>query len=92
MEDLVSTAQTVEDTVCYNMGTRQTEGQSGNHVAPQRPIPMWVRSTTVPRLPQDTVCAAKDHIELRFNVPATDEAVCAKNPQATPRDQSYQDD
>jgi len=29
MEDLVSTAQTVEDTVCYDMGTWQTEGQSG---------------------------------------------------------------
>jgi len=48
MEDLVSIAQTVEDAVRYDMGTRQTEGQSGNHAAPQRPVPMGVWSTTAP--------------------------------------------
>ena len=36
MEDLVSTAQTVEDTVRYNLGTRHMEGHGGSHVSPQR--------------------------------------------------------
>jgi len=38
--------------VRYDMGTRQTEGQSGNHAVPQRPIPMGVWSITFPRLQQ----------------------------------------
>jgi len=38
-----------------------------------------------------TECMAKDHVEPRFNIPDTDEVVCAKIPWATPRDQSYQD-
>jgi len=49
MEDLVSTVQTVEDAVCYDLGTWQVEGQGGNHIAPQRPIPMGVQSNVIPR-------------------------------------------
>jgi len=51
--------KTVEDAVCYDMGTQQTEGQGGNHVAPQRPVPMGVQSTTVPSAATDTICVAK---------------------------------
>jgi len=46
MEDLVSTVKTVEDTMHYEWGTRQVEGQG---IAPQKPVLMGVWSTTVPQ-------------------------------------------
>jgi len=91
MEDLVSTAQTVEDAVCYNMGTQQTKGQGGNHVAPQRLVLMGVRSTAVPRLATDTELWPRTTLNHSSTyLPQTKSSV-PKSPRQC-QDQSYQDD
>ena len=52
MEDLVSTAQTVEDAVRYNIGTQHMEGHGGSHVPPQRSGPVGMQPNIIPRLSQ----------------------------------------
>ena len=49
MEDLISTAQAVEDTVRYDLGTRHMEGPGGGHIPLQWPAPVGVRPNIFPR-------------------------------------------
>ena len=46
IEDLISTALTVEDAVWYDLGTQHIEGHGSSHVPLQRPTPVGVRPNT----------------------------------------------
>ena len=39
IEDLISTAQAVEDTVWYDIGTQHMEGSGGSHILSNGPHP-----------------------------------------------------
>ena len=43
IEDLISTAQAVEDAVQYDLGTRHMEAPGGNHIPPQQLAPFGVQ-------------------------------------------------
>ena len=49
IEDLISTAQAVEDAVQYDLCTRHMEGSGGSHIPLQRPVPVGVRPNIFPR-------------------------------------------
>src|SRR6266481_9164864 len=50
MAELFLTAEKIEDTMCYDMGTRLVEVYGSSHTAPHRPIPQGVRANNPSRL------------------------------------------
>ena len=62
IEDLISTAQAVEDAVRYNLGTQHMEGSGGSHIPFQRSTPIGVRPNIFPRPVQAQLTRPKEMV------------------------------
>ena len=88
IEDLISTAQAVEDAVRYDLGTRHMEGPGGNHIPPQWLAPFGVRSNIFLRPVQGQLARPRDMVnrgppyqmQTKLSAPKTAEQCSAVNP------------
>ena len=88
IEDLISTAQAVEDAVWYDLGTQHMEGPGGGHSPPQWPAPLGVRSNIFPRPVQSQLTQPRDMVnrgppyqtQTKSSAPKTAKHCSAVNP------------
>ena len=88
IEDLISTAQAVEDTVWYDLGTQHMEGYGGSHIPLQWPTPVGVRPNIFPRPVQTQLTWPREMVnrgppyqtQIKSSAPKAAEQCSAANP------------
>ena len=88
IEDLISTAQAVEDAVRYDLGTRHMEGSGGGHIPLQQLTPVGVRPNIFPRPTQTQLTRPREMVnrgppyqmQTKSSVPKAAEQHSAANP------------
>ena len=88
IEDLISTAQAVEDVVWYDLGTWHMEGSGGSHIPLQRSAPIGVRPNIFPRPVQAQLTWPREMVnqdppyqmQTKSSVPKAAEQHSAANP------------